>query len=298
MYAIKTYRYLRIGMASLVVCLLASVGYEHFKNPQSCWQGSLSAYYYTPARPIFVAALFTIGVCMVVLLAYPPLHDVLLNVGGFLAVVVAVVPTPNKGSCMSVPFQAEERAANVANNMTAFFIGAAIAMIVTVATAFSERGSATTPAADLPGPGKHDDAVRKGGVVVEALLLVGGVLWFFGFRHSFDHNAHYVSAAGLCIAIIVLVVLNARAARSAPDQSKQHRYFLLYALLAGAMVVGAAVILVIQAITGWHHATLVLEILLIGCFGVFWGIQTKDLWNEAIRPAVQYRPRHEGPGLQ
>ena len=293
MYAIKTYRYLRIGMASLVVCLLASVGYEHVKNPQSCWQGSLSAYYYTPARPIFVAALFTIGVCMVVLLAYPPVHDVLLNVGGFLAVVVAIVPTPNKGTCMSVPFQAEERAANVANNMTAFFFGAVIAMVVTVVTAFSERGSATTTTADMPTPGKHDDHVRKGGVVVEALLLVGGAIWFVGFRHSFDHNAHYVSAAGLCVAIIVLVVLNARAAQRSPDQ-RQHRYFLLYALLAAAMVVGAAVILVIQAVTGWHHATLVLEILLIGCFGVFWGIQTKDLWNEVIRPAAPSPPTSQG----
>lgn len=293
MYAIKTYRYLRIAMASLVVCLLASVMYERLKNPESCWQGSLSAYYYTPARPIFVAALFTIGVCMVVLLAYPPFHDVLLNVGGFLAVVVALVPTPNKGSCMSVPFQSEERAANVANNMTAFFVGAVIAMIATVVTAASENDLRAPTVADLK-PQDRDKVVKVGGIVVEALLLVGGAIWFFGFRDSFDQNAHYVAAAGLCIAIVVLVALNAREAKRAPKGSKQRKYVLPYVLLAGAMVSSAAVILIIQALTGWDHATLVLEIVLIACFGVFWGIQTKDLWNEDVRPEVQSSAASEG----
>jgi len=285
-YGIKTYRYLRIAMASLVVCLLASVVYEYAENPQSCWQGSLSAYYYTPARPIFVAALLAIGVCMVVLLAYPPIQDVVLNVGGFLAIIVALVPTPNKGTCMSVPFQSEERAANVANNMTAFFVGAVIAMIVTVATAASEKDLRAPTVDDLM-PKDRDAAVKLGGILVEALLLVGGVIWFFGFPDHFDQNAHWVAASALCLAIIVIVAMNARDARRAPKEDKKKKYFLIYVFLAGAMFASTVIILIIQAITDWDHATLVIEVVLIALFGVFWSIQTKDLWDEEVRPDVR-----------
>ena len=280
-YGIKTYRYLRIAMASLVVCLLASVVYEYYENSQSCWQGSLSAYYYTPARPIFVAALLAIGVCMVVLLGYPPIQDVLLNVGGFLAIVVALVPTPNKGSCMSVPFSSEERAANVENNMTAFFVGAVIAMIVTVATAASEKDLKAPTAEDLK-PRGRDEVVKVGGILVEAILLLGGAIWFFGFSDHFDQNAHWVAASGLCLAIIVVVAINAAEAKRGPEDKK--KYFAIYSTLAGAMLASTVVILIIRAVTGWDHATLVIEVVLIALFGVFWVIQTKDLWDEEVRP--------------
>ena len=47
---IKTYRYLRIGMIGAVVLLAASIGIERSKV--DCWQTSISAYYYTPARAV------------------------------------------------------------------------------------------------------------------------------------------------------------------------------------------------------------------------------------------------------
>ena len=279
-YGIKTYRYLRISMASLVVCLLASVVTEHFTNPESCWQGSLSAYYYTPARPIFVASLFAIGVCMVVLLGYPPLQDVLLNVGGFLAIIVTLVPTPNKGNCMSVPFQLEERGVNVHNNMTAFFVGAAIAMAVTVATAFSEDGFRGF--GKNPWPEGTAEKIRVGGILLEALLLVGGAIWFFAFANHFDRNAHWVAASVLCLTIIAIVTLNSREAL----REGKKTYARIYRLLAGAMAVTVVVVPLVKVATGWGHAILVTEVVLIALFGVFWGIQTKDLWDEEVRSTV------------
>ena len=278
-YGLKTYRYLRIAMASLVVCLLASVVYEFLENPASCWQGSLSAYYYTPARPIFVAALLAIGVSMVVLLAQPPGQDVVLNIGGMLAIVVALVPTPNKGTCMSVPFQSEERAANIANNMTAFFVGALIAMVVTVWTAWSAK--------DLEVPGRFHvkrlwrmPGLMAAGILVETVLLAGGAVWFFVFRGSFDQNAHKIAASSLCFSIIVIVVWNARLAR----KKQKRKYVFIYWFLAIAMVGMTSGMLIAQYAADWDHATLAIEAELIALFGVFWVVQTRDLWDEEVGP--------------
>src|SRR5262245_17092786 len=131
---VKTYRYLRIAMVVLVACLFASVVYEWHAtgNGWECMQKSISAYYYTPAQAIFVATLFAIGACMVALKGNTETEDLLLNIAGSLAPVVALVPTPNKGTCMSILFPGGERSANVANNMTALFAIGMLALVITV----------------------------------------------------------------------------------------------------------------------------------------------------------------------
>ena len=88
--AIKTYRYLRVGMIGAVVLLAASISIEIVKA--GCAQTSISAYYYTPARAIFVGAMFVVGVSLIVYKGRTPWEDNWLNVAGMLAPVVAVVP--------------------------------------------------------------------------------------------------------------------------------------------------------------------------------------------------------------
>ncbi|WP_130388544.1 hypothetical protein [Kribbella sp. VKM Ac-2569] len=66
-YSIKTYRYLRMAMPAMIVLLAAALVIEWAKTDPHCLQTSISAYYYTPVRAIFVGSLITIGVCMVVL---------------------------------------------------------------------------------------------------------------------------------------------------------------------------------------------------------------------------------------
>jgi hypothetical protein len=60
----QTYRGLRVGMVVLVLLLFGSVVFEIVRTGvagQLCLQPSISAYYYTPARPVFVAALSAVG---------------------------------------------------------------------------------------------------------------------------------------------------------------------------------------------------------------------------------------------
>ena len=89
--AVKTYRYLRLGMVGVVVLLAASVLYERAEAP--CWLTSISAYYYTPVRAICVGGLMVIGFALIVIKGNTSLEDAALNTAGMFAPIVAVVPT-------------------------------------------------------------------------------------------------------------------------------------------------------------------------------------------------------------
>jgi hypothetical protein len=90
--AAKSYRYLRLAMVGLLLCLAAAVGYQSVRQG---WPplGSVSAYYYTPAQAFFVAGLIGLGACMIALKGTTPVEDIFLNLGGVFAVIVALVPT-------------------------------------------------------------------------------------------------------------------------------------------------------------------------------------------------------------
>jgi hypothetical protein len=88
----KSYRYLRLAMVGLLLCLATAVGYQSWRQG---WPplGSVSAYYYTPAQAFFVAGLIGLGACMIALKGTTPIEDLFLNLGGVFAAIVALVPT-------------------------------------------------------------------------------------------------------------------------------------------------------------------------------------------------------------
>ena len=90
---IKTYRYLRMGMIGAVVLLGASIIVEHFNAPGHCWQTSISAYYYTPAREVFVGTMVAVGFALIVIKGRGTFEDVALNFAGMMAPLVAFAPT-------------------------------------------------------------------------------------------------------------------------------------------------------------------------------------------------------------
>ena len=89
--ALDTYRYLRGGIPVMMVLLAAALIIE--RAGATCWQTSISAYYFTSAHGVFIAALCAIGTMLIVYKGSRDTEDVLLNLAGILAFVVAVVPT-------------------------------------------------------------------------------------------------------------------------------------------------------------------------------------------------------------
>ncbi|WP_372672052.1 hypothetical protein [Amycolatopsis kentuckyensis] len=91
-YIAKTYYALRWGMAGIAFLLpffLLFVGPLTDSLPQP---DSISGYYHTPLRDVFVGALVTTGTFMVLYKIFTPLENWLLNVAGVSAVLVAMLP--------------------------------------------------------------------------------------------------------------------------------------------------------------------------------------------------------------
>ena len=94
-------------MAGVVVALFAAIIADYFQGPGQCWQGSISTYYYTPVHGFLIGALVTMGVCLYCLKGNIAVEDVLLNLAGMFAPVVALVPTDPPTSCVSTSIAAD-----------------------------------------------------------------------------------------------------------------------------------------------------------------------------------------------
>lgn len=282
-YPIKTYRYLRMAMVAMIVLLGAAVVIEWSKTDPHCLQTSISAYYYTPVRAIFVGALITIGVCMVVLKGNTETEDILLNVAGILAPGVALVPTPGQGHCHSVPVVLGDATANVTNNMLALFVVGVPCLLLTAF--FIVRDRIRDPAGWTP--------VYVLGLSVAVLIFGGGLAWFLIDRTGFIGHAHYAAAIVMFACIVVVVLVNAeqlRRKRGVPRALANR-----YSVIAVAMVAVPLLMYAWSKLFGWAHAVLGVEASLIVLFAAFWISQTAELWNEGLRQELPWSQATPSP---
>ena len=277
-HTVKTYRYLRLGMLLVLVALLVSVAIERTRAP-GCWQESLSGYYYTPVQTVFVGSLAALGLGMVVLYGNTRLEDVLLNLGGMLAPLVAVVPTTDASGCSSAPEPADPETLlagagdEIHNNVTTLAVLGALTLGVVLGSALRTRREAPwrTPA--------------KVGFTVAAGVLVAGTGWYAVGRESFVDHAHFSAAALLFVLIAGVVAANGRDRASSHRATSArrraaNRYWLLFAVMSvSALVIGA-----IAVVTGWRYWLLALETDLLVVFATFWLLQTAELWRTGSRP--------------
>lgn len=262
-FAAKSYRYLRLAIVVLVASVLASVVIERIKA--TCWQDSVSSYYYTPVHSVFVAALVAIGVCLIAIRGATDVEDALLNLSGMLAPVVALVPTaPSSRNCPTATVGAFPEAYQ-RNNLLALLIGFVVAIVVTLVLLRVKRHRMARP--NLSG--------RSLLVLILAVgVIVAGTVWYFAGRQSFLTHAHSTSAILMFAVVGVVIVIDARQASGA--------YRRVYAACAAAMAIGFAVILPIQLFASWHHAVLVLEVVETVPFVVFWLVQSIEHWEIGI----------------
>ena len=94
----RTYRYLRVSTVVVTGLLMVAV-LRQIVAAGGCVQTSISAYYFSAAHSAFVAALCVIGASLIVYKGSTDTEDVVLNFAGFLALVVAFVPTAREYTC-------------------------------------------------------------------------------------------------------------------------------------------------------------------------------------------------------
>jgi hypothetical protein len=260
--AIKTWRYLRIAMVALVIGLGVSILIEWWRVDRDCFQESISAYYYTPVHNYFVAVLLSLGVCLFCLKGSEDLEDTFLNLAGMFAPIVALVPTPDAGSCASIFVTDSVLDRNIENNVNALLAVGGVGLLVLAGFAVWRR------------PSTHE-AVGGG---LAALVWLATALTFWLDEDLFVRNAHYTAAVLMFICIVVVVGLNA-VGYKASATSPRNPY-----TATGVAMVGSSVGIGIAAALGWAHWVLAIECALIVLFAVFWVIQTRELWREGLRP--------------
>jgi len=273
--AIVTYRYLRISMVGAVVLLFVSIGIE--RAQVACWQTSISAYYYTPVRAIFVGVLLAIGLCLIAIKGSTVGEDATLNAAGMLAPIVAVVPTTDVGSCWSqrppsFPVTDDGElagwvVANIDNNIAALIVtGIAGLLIAAIVASIATRN--VRAIAEI-GPVR----MRLSLLSAMAFLVVGAVV--FALWDDFDTRAHGYAAVAMFLLLAIAVGLNAWQRRNDPAA---RAYVWIYGSIAAAMVLSGVVMFPLGS--RWDHMVLVLEATQITLFAAFWLVQTKEHWHE------------------
>jgi hypothetical protein len=254
-------------MVLLVLMLAASVLREAAAVGFDCAQKSLSAYYYTPARGVFVGALVAIGACLVVIKGSTDVEDVLLNIAGMLMPVVAFVPTPYEAACSSTPVQAARVNENVTNNVFALLVVGAVALLV--AAYFKWRG-----------PVEMERRVFAWGTGISVVVYLVVAVTYVADRAFFVEVAHYGAAIPMFGCFVAVALINARLFGLGPDPTRRTQPWLnRYALVAEGMVASIVLGGAAYLLLGWEHWLLAVESALIALFAWFWVLQTRQLWS-------------------
>lgn len=274
----KTYRYLRVGMIGAVVLLAVSIGIERSKV--DCWQTSISAYYYTPVRAIFVGAMMAVGLSLIVYKGRG-WEDLCLNAAGMLAPLVAVAPTTDVGVCWSIaplpkPKNADGELAlwvttNIDNNVLALLITGAIGLVAAVVIAIIVKMGA-----------RRKVEWERGTAISLGVTAAGlaAVWWLLGNWDDFDSRAHGFAAVLMFVFLTLAIVAQAASHRDERDRP----WFWIYAAIAVLMVAGGALIALTRVFG--DHTVFALEAYEIALFAIYWGAQTAENWDERVVPTA------------
>jgi hypothetical protein len=271
---LDTYRYLRGGIPVMLVLLGAALIIE--RSNATCWQTSISAYYFTSAHSVFVGSICAVGTLLIVYKGSKDTEDVLLNLAGTLAFVVAFVPTTRPVLLCgesAVPEGAVTNAAVIGNVW-------ALVVALVVARAASWWMYRRT------GTGRGRSPLGEVAVWAQRAVLAVGLITLVLVPSWFVANAHGVAAVTMFVSFIVTVLINAFMAGRQDEGKCPHRqvYHRFYQAISLAMVLTlVAAVATHLLLSGFNHAVLVVEVALIVEFGAYWLVQTVELWNTSTR---------------
>jgi hypothetical protein len=271
---LAVYRDLRLGMVVILVLLAASIVIE--KISATCWQSELSAYFYTSAHSIFIAALLALGTLFMVYKGSSDTEDALLTLAGVSALIAAMVPmgrpVPLCGRADLPPEYQIEPAIqpNVWAVVIALVLGWLLALWQNCRT--------------------HTQQTRSpGGTLARYffwLIMAFGLIALAFFPGWFKANAHGAAGTLMLLAFIATTFCTAYVVgREQESESPHwHLYRCFYRGIAVAMLGTLIVVVAVHLVhPSWERWIIVLEAALILEFAAYWVVQTIDLWNTPDR---------------
>lgn len=261
----RTYRYVRLTILAATLLLAVAVGMQAMVGGPL---PSLSAAYYTPAGPMFVAALFVVAAAFVALSGHS-VEQGLLDVAAVLALVIAVVPTTLESEVGGELV----RCVPPATIPTAVNNGVAVASVVLVGVI------AGVVLSIVQGTMSRGVVLTAGAV---ATLVVGVIVWAAVAPTSFLAAGHNVAAVGFFLLVGAVAAIAAWRPQRAPERFRPAYAAVAIGILLSLVGLGVT----LAAAAGGADIVRPVPWLFVGeaaalvLFAVFWILQTAELWNE------------------
>ncbi|BDV29769.1 hypothetical protein [Microbacterium terricola] len=283
----RTHRYLRLSLALVVFALLAAVFIESIRIGDVL--PSISHYFYTPARNVFVGALVAVSLALLALSGRDR-ATVLLDIAAVFAPLIALVPTsalpagPLIGG-LEGPQPSEgvppAYMPDIYNGIITYAVVVAAIILVTVVI--------------------HSENLWTWGIVLpSAIAVVTAVLLLLlaflpAWNDGFPFNAwpipsiHYTAALLFFGAFAAVAILNAfwRETDDGPEPTPGQR--LTYAVIGVLMILDMVLLIVAGMLRPDPEGfpwIFVGEAIALMLFAVFWVVQTVQRWDDPDQPSV------------
>ena len=304
---IQSHHYLRISLALIVLALFTAIG-VYLVAGGGQWLPSISAYYYTPAHNVFVAALIAASAALAAL-AGRGIETVFLDIAAVFAPLIALVPTGINADTLGKIFPKKAPALTGACDLNSNCIpvgyhaaidnGIATYMIVVVAVVLVTIGIRVRHVRSHRDP-EHPrrQFFEEFTAPVIALLAVAGIglLAFVApFNKGFPFNAPVEPSVHLLATILffgmftAVPVSNAIRWLSHKTDEKPYKagYVIVYLVIPAVMI---ADIIVLLHFIGPHTTgslVMICEATALALFAVFWVIQTIQRWSDPSAPYLR-----------
>ena len=268
------YRDVRVGMVIVTLMVFVAIVMEQLSA--TCWQFALSAYYYTSAHSILIAALLALGALFIMYKGSNDTENVLLNLAGVSALMIAMVPQG--------PPTPKERCGQ--HDLPAQFVPATQPNVWTVVVALLV-GWLVMAVLHWRKHSRH----RRSPLGAVALLffwviMALGFIALVFFPNRFYAHIHGISGVLMLLSFIITVFCAALVVGQEDTEKSPHkdRYMWFYRIIAVVMVVTLfAVVAVHLKHPRWEPWVIWLESAVILEFALYWAIQTWELWNSPDR---------------
>ncbi|WP_413455798.1 hypothetical protein ACLQ8T_04320 [Glutamicibacter sp. FR1] len=263
----STLRYVRLML--LVVPLLLVVAIVIYGIANQRIEDSLSSYYLGPARDLFVAMLVTTGVLLVVYTG-EELEDFALNLAGFYAMFVAVVPT-RLGETLADLTVGEQR-------RLIFSVQVSVIAVLVVSVVFIWLGIRTSNA--LHRALFQSNLTKILGLLSTLLLIAFVLLLLWRTIEGRQFAGVHASAAFLLIFSMGIAIASHLDHRPLCSMDTSGGKKTHYAILLMLMLLGLIAWPILLAL-GIEEALFIVEWFEIGLFAYFWYLESRRLWNLA-----------------
>ncbi|MFI8593702.1 hypothetical protein ACIGCK_04640 [Microbacterium sp. NPDC078428] len=271
----RTYRYVRLSLVGAVVLLgVAFAAVSVAQGPPA----SLSAAFYTPARDVFVGAVFAVSLALLAL-SGRSVEQALLDYAAILAPLIAIVPTPL--AVGDVPGFASSCLDTAPCVPAAFLPGIAVGVAALVVVGSAGVVTAVVLAL-VQGTCSRGFVLAASGAGV---LVVAVALWALLDAEGFVRGAHLAAAVaffGLIAAVAALAAFAPAGARARGGVRALYSVVAVGIAITVLALLAAIVATLAGADLGATGVPVVLvgEVVVLVFFAVFWVAQTVELWDD------------------